>query len=45
MNDYNKAKIAEWEKKRDFCLSIHCPLVAAKWQKYIDRLIKEGTKK
>lgn len=30
-------KIREWEKERDRCLSIHCPLVAAKYQRWIDK--------
>ena len=36
---YNK--ISEYEAQRDFNLSIHCPLVAAKFQRYIDKLKKE----
>lgn len=43
--DYLLSRIRELEKKRDFNLSIHCPLVAAKWQREIDKTVKEYERK
>ena len=34
-------KIRKWEAERDRNLRIHCPLVAAKFQRWIDREKKE----
>lgn len=36
-----QTKIREWEAERDRNLRIHCPLVAAKFQRWIDRAKKE----
>ena len=42
MNIEMQTKIREWEAERDRNLRIHCPLVAAKFQRWIDRVKKEG---
>ncbi len=44
MNTETLIKIREWEAERDRNLRIHCPLVAAKFQRWIDRAKKEGRK-
>lgn len=41
MNIEMQTKIHEWEAERDRNLRIHCPLVAAKFQRWIDRAKKE----
>ena len=41
---YLEQQIKELEKKRDFNLRIHCPLVAAKFQRMINQLKKEHGK-
>lgn len=41
MNTETLIKIREWEAERDRNLRIHCPLVAAKFQRWIDRVKKE----
>lgn len=41
MNTEMQTKIREWEAERDRNLRIHCPLVAAKFQRWIDRAKKE----
>lgn len=41
MNIETLIKIREWEAERDRNLRIHCPLVAAKFQRWIDRAKKE----
>ena len=41
MNTETLIKIREWEAERDRNLRIHCPLVAAKFQRWIDRAKKE----
>lgn len=41
MNIEMQTKIREWEAERDRNLRIHCPLVAAKFQRWIDRVKKE----
>ena len=41
MNIEMQTKIREWEAERDRNLRIHCPLVAAKFQRWIDRAKKE----
>lgn len=33
-------RIREWEKERDRNLRIHCPHVAAKFQRWIDKELK-----
>ena len=43
MNTETQRKIREWEAERDRNLRIHCPLVAAKFQRWIDKLIKRRT--
>lgn len=40
MNIEMQTKIREWEAERDRNLRIHCPLVAAKFQRWIDRAKK-----
>lgn len=40
MNTEMQTKIREWEAERDRNLRIHCPLVAAKFQRWIDRAKK-----
>lgn len=42
MNTEMQTKIREWEAERDRNLRIHCPLVAAKFQRWIDRAKKEN---
>lgn len=42
MNTEMQTKIREWEAERDRNLRIHCPLVAAKFQRWIDRAKKES---
>lgn len=37
-------KIREWEKERDRNLRIHCPHVAAKFQRWIDKELKSAQK-
>ena len=41
MNTETLIKIREWEAERDRNLRIHCPLVAANFQRWIDRVKKE----
>jgi hypothetical protein len=41
MNTETLIKIREWEAERDRNLRIHCPLVAANFQRWIDRAKKE----
>lgn len=41
MNTEMQTKIREWEAERDRNLRIHCPLVAAKYQRWIDKTKKE----
>ena len=41
MNIEMQTKIREWEAERDRNLRIHCPLVAAKFHGWIDRVTKE----
>lgn len=38
MNTETLIKIREWEAERDRNLRIHCPLVAAKFQRWIDKI-------
>lgn len=45
MNTEMQTKIREWEAERDRNLRIHCPLVAAKFQRWIDRAKKEDGNK
>lgn len=45
MNAETLIKIREWEAERDRNLRIHCPLVAAKFQRWIDRAKKEDGNK
>ena len=40
MNTETLIKIREWEAERDRNLRIHCPLVAAKFQRWIDKAKK-----
>lgn len=42
MNTEMQRKIREWEAERDRNLRIHCPHVAAKFQRWIDRENKEN---
>ena len=42
MNTEMQTKIREWEAECDRNLRIHCPLVAAKFQRWIDRAKKEN---
>ena len=44
MNIEMQTKIREWEAERDRNLRIHCPLVAAKFQRWIDRAKKENNR-
>lgn len=41
MNTEMQRKIREWEAERDRNLRIHCPLVAAKFQRRIDKINKK----
>lgn len=41
MNTETQRKIREWEAERDRNLRIHCPLVAAKFQRWIDKINKK----
>lgn len=41
MNTETLIKIREWESERDRNLRIHCPLVAAKFQRWIDKINKK----
>lgn len=45
MNTETLIKIREWEAERDRNLRIHCPLVAAKFQRWIDRAKKEDDRR
>ena len=45
MNAETLIKIREWEAERDRNLRIHCPLVAAKFQRWIDRAKKEDDRR
>lgn len=45
MNTETLIKIREWEAERDRNLRIHCPLVAAKFQIWIDRAKKENDRR
>lgn len=42
MNTETLIKIREWEAECDRNLRIHCPLVAAKFQRWIDRAKKKN---
>lgn len=42
MKTETRIKIREWERERDRNLKIHCPLVAAKYQRWIDKLANES---
>lgn len=42
MNAEMQTKIREWEAERDRNLRIHCPLVAAKYQRWIDKARKRA---
>lgn len=41
MNTEMQRKIREWEAERDRNLRIHCPLVAVKFQRWIDKINKK----
>lgn len=41
MNTETLIKIRGWEAERDRNLRIHCPLVAAKFQRWIDKINKK----
>lgn len=41
MDKETAKKIREWEKERDRNLRIHCPHVAAKFQRFIDKELKK----
>lgn len=41
MNTEMQRKIREWEAERDRNLRIHCHLVAAKFQRWIDKINKK----
>ena len=41
MNTETQRKIREWEAGRDRNLRIHCPLLAAKFQRWIDKINKK----
>lgn len=45
MNTEMQTKIREWEAERDRNLRIHCPRVAAKFQRWIDRTKKEDDRR
>lgn len=45
MNTEMQTKIREWEAERDRNLRIHCPLVTAKFQRWIDRAKKEDDRR
>ena len=45
MNTEMQTKIREWEAERDRNLRIHCPLVAAKFQRWIDMAKKEDDRR
>lgn len=45
MNIEMQRKIREWEAERDRNLRIHCPLVAAKFQRWIDKAKKENDRR
>lgn len=45
MNIEMQTKIHEWEAERDRNLRIHCPLVAAKFQRWIDKAKKENDRR
>lgn len=40
MDKETENKIREWENERDRNLRIHCPHVAAKFQRWIDKELK-----
>lgn len=44
MDPITRIKIREWERERDRNLRLRCPLTAARYQRYIDRAIKEEGK-
>lgn len=44
MNIETQIKIREWEMERERNLRIHCPRVAAKFQRYIDKAIGKERK-
>lgn len=44
MDKETASKIREWEKERDRNLRIHCPRVAAKFQRRIDKELKSAQK-
>ena len=45
MNTEMQRKIREWEAERDRNLRIHCSLVAAKFQRWIDKAKKEDDRR
>lgn len=45
MDTEMQTKIREWEAERDRNLRIHCPLVAAKFQRWIDKAKKESDRR
>lgn len=45
MDNKTRIKIRNWEKERDRNLRIHCPLVAAKFQRWIDREMEKERNK
>ena len=44
MDKETAKKIREWEKERDRNLRIHCPRVAAKFQRFINKELKSAQK-
>lgn len=45
MNTEMQRKIREWEAERDRNLRIHCSLVAAKFQRWIDKAKKDNDRR
>lgn len=45
MDSKTRINILNWEKERDRNLRIHCPHVAAKFQRWIDREMEKERKK
>lgn len=44
MNPITRIKICEWERERDRNLRLKCPLTAARYQRYIDKAVREERK-
>lgn len=44
MEDWKEEEIKRLERERDRNLRLHCPLVAAKFQRMIDRIKSENDK-